>query len=72
VGYVKRRRRIKTRWFLGASRGPMRKFKGVLDVDVVEARKARQLGNTAGCQNLCSLPPSPPPPSYPNRTTAYT
>jgi len=46
--------------FLGALRGPTRRFKGVLDVDVAEARKARQLGSTAGCQNLCSLPPPHP------------
>lgn len=53
--------------FLGALRGPTRGFKGVLDVDVAEARKARQLGSTAGCQNLCPLPPP-----HPNRTTTYT
>lgn len=46
--------------FLGALRGPTRRFKGVLDVDVAEARKARQLGSTAGCQNLCPLPPPHP------------
>lgn len=52
--------------FLGALRGPTRRFKGVLDVDV-EARKARQLGSAAGCQNLCPLPPP-----HPNRITTYT
>lgn len=50
----------------GALRGPTKRFKGVLDVDVAEARKARQLGSTAGCQNLCPLPPP-----QPNRTTTY-
>lgn len=60
------RRRCKARWAF-RSRGPTRGFKGALDVDVVEARKARQLGGTAGCQNLC---PSPPP-LLPNRTTTY-
>ncbi|TGZ46107.1 Uncharacterized protein DBV15_08158 [Temnothorax longispinosus] len=53
--------------FLGSLRGPTRGFKGVLDVDVAEARKARQLGSAAGCQNLCPLPPP-----HPNQTTTYT
>ncbi|KYN20975.1 hypothetical protein ALC57_06883 [Trachymyrmex cornetzi] len=53
--------------FLGALRGPTRRFKGVLDVNVAEARKARQLGSAAGCQNFCPLPPP-----HPNRITTYT
>lgn len=66
IGWRRWKRRCKARWAF-RSRGPTRGFKGALDVDVAEARKARQLGDTAGCQNLC---PSPPPP-LPNRTTTY-
>lgn len=52
--------------FLGALGGPTRGFKGVLNLNVAEARKARQLGVAAGCQNLCPFPPL-----LPNRTTTY-
>lgn len=55
-------RRIKTRWAFRGLTWTQRGFKGVLDV--AEARKARQLGGTAGCQNLCPLPLS-----FPNQTT---
>lgn len=51
----------------GALRGPTRRFKGVLNVDAAEARKARQLGGAAGCQNLCGPALSP----HRNRTTTY-
>ncbi|KMQ94634.1 virulence-associated protein e [Lasius niger] len=58
-------RRIKTRWaFRGLTWTHERVQGRMLDVDVAEARKARQLGGTAGCQNLCPLPLS-----LPNRTT---
>lgn len=60
----RKERRIKTRWAFRGLTWTQRGFKGVLDVDVAEARKARQLGGTAGCQNLCPLPLS-----LPNQTT---
>lgn len=38
----------------------------MLNLNVAEAKKARQLGGAAGCQNLCPFPPL-----LPNRTTTY-